>query len=78
MQHTSSENIGSVPFCTCTDTKCPCHPSNHDKGCTLCVAKNLQQREIPSCFFHAAGGEKPTPDWHFEDFAALIDAQKRV
>ena len=37
-----------------------------------CVAKNLAQREIPACFFHKAGGEKPTGAWHFEDFAALI------
>lgn len=74
MKQTPSANTGSVPFCTCTDTKCPCHPSNHNKGCTLCIAKNLEQREIPSCFFHAAGGEKPTPDWYFEDFAALINS----
>ena len=67
-----------VPFCTCTDTKCPCHPANHDKGCTPCIAKNLRQREIPSCFFRAAadGREKPTDGWHFEDFAALIEAVK--
>ena len=67
-----------VPFCTCTDTKCPCHPVNHDKGCTPCIAKNLRQREIPSCFFRAAadGREKPTDGWHFEDFAALIEAVK--
>ena len=64
----------SVPFCTCTDLKCPCHPANHDKGCTPCIAKNLAQREIPSCFFRKAGGQKPTPDWHFEDFAALINS----
>ena len=60
-------------YCTCTDYKCPCHPINHDQGCNLCILKNLKQKEIPSCFFHLAGGEKPTPDWHFEDFAALIN-----
>ncbi|MBQ2310764.1 MAG: hypothetical protein II186_09040 [Erysipelotrichales bacterium] len=62
----------TVPFCTCTDTKCPFHPTNHDKGCTPCIAKNLKEREIPTCFFKAAGGEKPTANWHYEDFAALI------
>jgi hypothetical protein len=36
----------------------------------------LQQREIPSCFFKKAGGEKPTKDWYFEDFAALIEANR--
>jgi len=62
----------TVPFCTCTDTACPCHPTNHDKGCTPCIAKNLREREIPTCFFKAAGGRKPTEGWHFDDFAALI------
>ncbi|MCR4884485.1 MAG: DUF6485 family protein [Clostridiales bacterium] len=62
-----------VPFCTCTDTNCPFHPTNHNQGCTPCIAKNLKEREVPSCFFATAGGEKPTPGWHFEDFAALIN-----
>ncbi len=63
-------------FCTCTDTKCPCHPANHDLGCTLCVQKNLRQREIPVCFFRSIDCEKPTPDWHYEDFAALVEAAR--
>ncbi len=74
MTDAKNEGKGPVRFCTCTDTKCPNHPSNHDLGCTLCIAKNLREREIPSCFFHAAGGEKPTEGWHWEDFAALIAA----
>ena len=63
-----------VPFCTCTDTKCPFHPSNHGKGCTPCIAKNLKEGEIPTCFFKAVGVPKPTDGWKFEDFAALIQA----
>ncbi|MCR4831136.1 MAG: DUF6485 family protein [Pseudobutyrivibrio sp.] len=59
-------------FCTCTDTACPCHPSNHDKGCTPCIAKNLGQGEIPSCFFHNIKEEKPTKDWFYADFSALV------
>ena len=62
-----------VPFCTCTDLKCPCHPTNHDRGCTPCIAKNLREREIPSCFFHSVGCPKPTEGWHYEDFAMLVD-----
>ena len=64
----------NVPFCTCTDLSCPCHPANHDKGCTPCIAKNLKEREIPTCFFKAVGHPKPTENWHFEDFASLIRA----
>jgi hypothetical protein len=40
-----------VPFCTCVDQLCECHPVNHDKGCTPCIAKNLAVGEIPVCFF---------------------------
>ena len=61
-------------FCTCTDTACPFHPSRHNQGCTLCIQKNLKQKEIPSCFFHDIDCEKPTPGWHYSDFAALVRA----
>ena len=63
-------------FCTCTDYQCPCHPKNHEQGCTLCVLKNLRQKEIPSCFFHDIDCVKPTENWHYEDFAALVQAAK--
>ncbi|MEA4920323.1 MAG: DUF6485 family protein [Clostridiaceae bacterium] len=39
-------------YCTCRDKSCPMHPSNHDKGCTPCIMKNLRLGEIPSCFFN--------------------------
>lgn len=38
-------------FCTCEDTSCDLHPMNHELGCDLCIQKNLQLDEIPSCFF---------------------------
>lgn len=65
-----------VPFCTCTDTKCPYNPVNHDQGCTPCIAKNLREGEIPSCFFKSIDCPKPTENWHYEDFAALVQAAK--
>ena len=64
-------------FCTSTDYKCPNHPMNHDKGCTLCIQKNLKQKEIPACFFHDIDCEKPTEKWHYEDFAVLVDKARR-
>ena len=65
-------------YCTCTDTKCPLHPVNHDLGCNLCIQKNLQRKEIPGCFFNSIDCEKPTKDWYYEDFAALVqEAQKQ-
>lgn len=63
-------------FCTCTDVKYPCHPSNHDQGCTLCIAKNQKQGEIPSCFFKKVDPEYRGPGYLMEDFADLV-ARKR-
>ena len=59
-------------FCTCTDLECPLHPSNHDKGCSLCIAKNLKEREIPSCFFNEVGTDKDQETYFFEDFAKAV------
>ncbi len=67
-----------VPFCTCTDHECPYHPVNHDRGCDPCVAKNLRDREIPSCFFRKVaedlGGRE---DFSFEGFANLVAEERR-
>lgn len=68
--------IDARDFCTCTDLKCPCHPTNHDQGCSLCIRKNLHEKEIPSCFFHDNDHPKPTENWFYEDFAALVYAAK--
>jgi len=68
--------MGAADFCTCTDKACPFHPARHGQGCTPCIAKNLREGEIPSCFFHAIDHPKPTDGWHYEDFAALVQAAK--
>ena len=49
---------------------------NHDQGCTLCILKNLHEKEIPSCFYHDIDFPKPTEEYHYEDFAALVKAAK--
>ncbi len=59
-------------FCTCTDRECPLHPSNHEKGCAPCIAKNLRRREIPSCFFNLAGAGHERKDYSFESFARCV------
>ncbi|MCQ2547461.1 MAG: DUF6485 family protein [Clostridia bacterium] len=61
-----------VDFCTCGDTSCPNHPSNHDLGCTPCILKNLQEREIPACFWHTLKTENVKDSWHYEDFAEKV------
>ncbi len=59
-------------FCTCTDLKCPLHPTNHDRGCSPCIASNLKDREIPSCFFNLADPDGTREEYHFEDFAEAV------
>ncbi len=70
------ERRKSVPFCTCGDAECPFNPVNHDQGCTPCIAKNLREGEIPTCFYRMIDHPKPTENWHYEDFAALVAAAK--
>ena len=66
-----STDMSLSPFCTCTDIDCPMHPSNHEKGCSPCIAKNLKKREIPSCFFNMVDSEK-RESYFFEDFADAV------
>ena len=66
----SGKNLS--PFCTCTDLSCPFHPTNHDRGCAPCIAKNLKRKEIPSCFFHLAEQEHVGDGYGFEDFAQSV------
>lgn len=66
------------PFCTCDDLECPFHPTNHDKGCAPCIADNLKDGEIPSCFFFKVDKDYPGPTYTMEDFARLVlDKQER-
>lgn len=59
-------------FCTCKNTDCPLHPSKHDKGCTPCIIKNLNKREIPNCFFQLVNNHELRAGDSFKDFAALV------
>ncbi len=63
-------------FCTCTDTRCPMNPCNHEKGCAPCISKCLNLREIPSCFFHLVEEEHGTEGYMFEDFARAVWKEK--
>jgi len=61
-----------VEFCTCGDLDCPNHPNNHDQGCTPCILKNLNEGEIPSCFFNVADPERKREGYFFENFAKVV------
>lgn len=66
--------MGKVSFCTCNDYDCPFNPVNHNEGCTPCIAKNLKEREIPSCFFNAQNPDRETDrgNYKWEDFARVV------
>lgn len=59
-------------FCTCDNIACPLHPTKHDKGCSLCIQKNLKLKEIPNCFFHLLENAQQRQGDSFEDFAKLV------
>ena len=59
-------------FCTCKNIACPLHPTNHDKGCTPCIAKNLKQNELPNCFFNKVSSSEARTGDSFADFAELV------
>lgn len=59
-------------FCTCNDKKCSLNPVNHDKGCSLCVAKCLKNGEIPNCFFKAVDSNEKPEGYTYKDFADFI------
>ena len=61
-----------VEFCTCKNLDCTLHPTKHNKGCTLCINKNLRLKEIPNCFFDLVDGAESREGDSFKDFAKLI------
>lgn len=65
--------MSKASFCTCVDLECPCHPSNHDAGCSPCVAKCLAESEIPTCFFRKIEpGMDRKQDYTFHGFARFV------
>lgn len=69
--------MSSSPFCTCKNLSCPLHPTKHDKGCTLCIAKNLKLKELPNCFFDKVDGSEDRKGDSFADFAEIVKQVKK-
>jgi len=64
-------------FCSCKDTTCKFHPSNHSNGCDLCIQKNLKLNEIPSCFFKLISDDlSKVNDFSIEGFVKLYNSKK--
>lgn len=65
--------MSNTHFCTCSDLACPNHPTNHDKGCDLCIRKCLALGEIPSCFFKDIHADlSGVEDFSYKGFAAFL------
>lgn len=64
------ENLSE--FCSCTNFKCPLHPTKHDKCCAPCIQTNLKLHEIPNCFFYLVENSENRSSDSFEDFANLV------
>lgn len=66
--------MNAKEFYSCTDTKCPFNPANHENGCSLCILKCLKLNEIPSCFFNKISSERPeNGDYSFKGFADFVN-----
>ena len=62
-----------VLFCTCPDHECKNNPINHENGCILCVAKCLEENEIPTCFFRKIEPDMSRKqDYTFQGFANFV------
>ena len=60
-------------FCNCTDFECEHHPRKHNWDCTPCIKKNLDEKEIPVCFWGRLkedGGSDS--DYNFRAFAKKV------
>lgn len=71
--------INDKHFCTCGDTSCKLHPNNHNHGCNLCIQKNIQFREIPTCFFHLISDDiSHLKEFTIESFVAFYNKNKKA
>lgn len=60
-------------FCTCGDLSCKLNPNSHAGGCDLCIKKNLNAKEIPSCFFKLVDDDiSGLDDFSIESFAEFV------
>jgi len=60
-------------FCTCPIKDCPSHPEHHNWDCTPCIKKNLENHEIPYCFWEKIGDTKNAKSpYTFLEFAKKV------
>ncbi len=60
-------------FCTCKNTDCKLHPSNHNEGCSPCIKKNLAAKHLPNCYFNLVTEDKSKiKGYGLKEFAELV------
>lgn len=71
--------MSNVSFCTCVDHECPCHPINHDLGCTPCIAKNLDEEAVPVCLFRKIEPDMDRKqDYSFQGYARFVRDRRGI
>jgi len=67
--------MSCLEFCTCPVADCPAHPQKHNGECAPCIKKNLENHEIPYCFWDKIGDtENAKSDYIFMRFAEKVMA----
>jgi len=65
--------MSKTDFCTCNDFDCQFHHKHQSNECTACIAKNLNDHEVPACFWNKIGEETSTQtDYTFRKFAEKV------
>ena len=65
--------MSCASFCTCVLKDCPAYHEKNDNNCTACIKKNLDNHEIPACFWSSVGKPEPVKtDYTFYKFAEKI------
>ena len=65
--------MSCLDFCTCPAKDCEFHPTLHNNECTACIKKNLDQHEIPACFWFKIGDSADTAsEYSFKNFAQKV------
>jgi len=64
-------------FCNCFVSTCKHHPQNHSEGCDLCIKKNLENGEIPVCFWRLVSDDfDGVNDYKLADFVKFYSERK--
>jgi len=70
--------MSHTDFCTCDDFDCPFHPKHQNNECRACIAKNIENHEIPACFWKQIGKKTGDSNYTFYKFAKKVMIEEKV